>query len=330
MALGVPQMGNTFVQAMGRFPNALIGVVIHGLCALCGACSPAPKVEQAVEFVVVQHGDYLPIAGALISTGACSTIPSRILGETDAAGRWGGVLRTAEPDPKEEDAEQSFRFVLEQCWVWVTREGYVPKRVEISSLHRKFETGCSCSAVIPLVKGQRLWGRIVCEGEVPVQQEPLLIVATSGSYPIQFETATDADGRFEWKAFPGGEAWLALGLGGADASPVFQSLEGVDREIMVFVPRSRQRSVPLVGQRLLYVEHSGGNLILPDAIQGSGAWVAFELALFGESIPSTPIRHLILAISDDGESLRFLAIHGKEREMRQFGEVFSAQGNVAK
>ena len=174
------------------------------------------EAESAVTVWILDDANDLPISEAVISTGAYNTLPDATLGKTDSAGRWQGMLRDTELELNQDGEDLGFVFVFALNWMWVTGDGYVPKRVDVSSFRQGSTPRGPLPVVVRIVTAHPIRGRILQDSQKPVAKEPVLLVAIGDDYPVQFQTATDGDGRFEWKGCPGGELCLALGIGGTD------------------------------------------------------------------------------------------------------------------
>ncbi len=304
----------------------------HHLSMPVNAVVSDPNSEETKSLVtvrVVDRVDEAAIAGVLLTTGSYNTIPDNVLGKTDDTGRWRGVLRCTyvwpDQDTNEDDLGFSVKMSTITDWLWVTGEGYVPQRIDVSEFRKG--NAPDRPIVVRATRGNLLRGCVTMQdGEKPVSNEPILLVAASEQYPIQFETVTDSAGRFEWRGFPGGELSLGLGIAGKDSTPFFRRYKPLDGNIVVSVPGNWQSRVFGDERHLLYVEHKDGIAVLPATLQ--------SLTLPGEldpifSLPdelsvhgnSSPVRDLVLSLPAKGDRFYFFALRGNHGDVRSSGEL---------
>lgn len=320
-----------FIGVLSLANLVVVGCGYH-LSIPANAVVSDPNSEETKPVVtvrVVDRENGAAVAGALITTGSYNTIPDHVLGKTDDMGCWRGVLRCTYVWPDQDTNDDDLGLSVEMCtitdWLWVTGEGYVPQRIDVSEFRK-------CNApdrpiVVRATRGNLLRGCVTRQdGEAAVSNEPILLVAASEQYPIQFETVTDGAGRFEWRGFPGGELSLALGMAGKGSTPFFRRFRPLDGNIVVNVPGNWQSPVPGEERHLLYVEHKESIAVLPAALEWltlhGGLDVIFSLpdeSSVHENSP--PVRDLVLSFPVKGDKFYFLALRGEHADVRSSGEL---------
>lgn len=294
--------------------------------------SNAEEADPVVTVCVVDCEDDAPIPDATLSTGPYSTMPDHVLGKTDGMGRWHGVLRCTYiwPDHGASDdgsaSAITFTFTLSSStnWLWITRDGYIPQRIDVSKL--RSSNVSDKLMIVRATRGQVLRGRVTrAVAETPVRNEPILLIADGPDYPRQFETVTDNSGRFEWSGFPGGEVAIVFGVAGMGSEPFFERHTPQDGEIVVSVSSNWQSRKPVGERHLLYVAYKDGIALVPAALE----WLKLHGApcsMFslpnelGAHDNTPPVRDLVLSIPEEGHTFYFLALLGEHGNARSCGE----------
>ena len=307
-----------FESSIYQSPYGPLCYVLIVLVVLLGSClQAAALVGSDVAIRVIDATSSLPIPEAVVVYGDYNTVPEATLGKTDITGRFRGRI------PKLERVDDVIGFEWHRPEsIWLTRSGYVPKRVNLSQLSVNEETRRVSENDIRLEPGRHVHDRVLMENGTPVSGEPLLLIAGTEERPIQFETATDSEGRFEWSNAPCSKIFLAMGIY-CDSPGVFQSLGNSDTEGTIRLGRDWRSMKTIAGaRRLLCLRRSAGKLVFPLAIAQRQVIADFDNDLAIASSDRHAPQHAILSVAEDQKSFYFLPIYDRSDARRRlnFGQ----------
>jgi hypothetical protein len=217
---------------------------------------------------------------------------------------------------RSEEGQQPFS----RCgdFVWIAAKGYTTHNVRVLPIEESLASERPLPIVVQLSAAHPIRGRIVQENGGPVSNESLLLIGITNDWPLQWQTVTDRNGNFEWDDAPGGDIYVALGLGDANTTPEFLYANVAGGEVRLRVGPDWRPAGTDAKRKFLYVAFEDDIPFLPSSLELDR--YRMLIATVTSSLPR-PVQHFVLSTTNNWDSVRFLCIAGKDNNGEVVGEL---------